>query len=441
MDHLHHQMGLSDRGAAGNGRTDRGGDHWIKEIDIQRDMQQAIGTFDAIQKGGQGFRDAVLVNLAHVMTVDPGCVQRGPFFGIDGSQAQNADPLLRDWMLHGRKAVKPRTTGHIGQRGAVKVSRSAGLRCVKICMSVEPKDELRSAQRGRVVSDARDAAQREGMIPAQKDRHAIMHRLFRSRDEPGGPSDRLMSRMRMIAVAIRRMIGDGEIAGIAHGMAEIAQRIGQARRAVGIWPHQTAGSALSAVNGCSDQNAGFRGHVGRARSIIGLHRYRDDLGCIKELRLIRMRQFCANWGIELDKTDERLVGALRQNARASLSELAIQLQMSRTTVRARIERLVKRGDILGFTVVMKEDVLTDPVRGLMMIGIEGRGTDRILRQLHGLTDVRAVHSTNGRWDLIVELGTETLEALDKVLNRIRQMDGVTTSETSLLLATRKSAGR
>ncbi|QBF31653.1 Lrp/AsnC family transcriptional regulator [Thalassococcus sp. S3] len=143
----------------------------------------------------------------------------------------------------------------------------------------------------------------------------------------------------------------------------------------------------------------------------------------------------------MDKTDERLVGALRQNARASLSELAIQLQMSRTTVRARIERLVKRGDILGFTVVMKEDVLTDPVRGLMMIGIEGRGTDRILRQLHGLTDVRAVHSTNGRWDLIVELGTETLEALDKVLNRIRQMDGVTTSETSLLLATRKSAGR
>lgn len=53
--------------------------------------------------------------------------------------------------------------------------------------------------------------------------------------------------------------------------------------------------------------------------------------------------------------------------------------------------------------------------------------------------VRAVQSTNGRWDLIVELGTETLEGLDRALARIRMLDGVTTSETSLLLSTSKSS--
>ncbi len=140
----------------------------------------------------------------------------------------------------------------------------------------------------------------------------------------------------------------------------------------------------------------------------------------------------------MDKTDERLVAALRHDARASLSELALRLNLSRTTVRTRIEKLRARGDILGFSVVMKEDVLRDPVRGLMMIGIEGRGTTRIVRQLQGLAQVRAIHSTNGRWDLIVELGTETLEALDAALAKIRLFDGIATSETSLLLATRKS---
>ena len=69
----------------------------------------------------------------------------------------------------------------------------------------------------------------------------------------------------------------------------------------------------------------------------------------------------------MDKTDERLIAALRHDARASLSDLALQLDLSRTTVRARIERLVQRGDILGFTITLKEDVLNDPVRGLMMI--------------------------------------------------------------------------
>lgn len=143
----------------------------------------------------------------------------------------------------------------------------------------------------------------------------------------------------------------------------------------------------------------------------------------------------------MDKTDERLIAALRQDARASLSDLATGLNLSRTTVRSRLERLQRRGDILGFTVVLKEDALRDPVRGLMMIGIEGRGTDRILRQLQGLSEVRAIHSTNGRWDVIAELGTETLEQLDAALSKIRKLDGVTTSETSLLLSTRKSVQR
>ena len=140
----------------------------------------------------------------------------------------------------------------------------------------------------------------------------------------------------------------------------------------------------------------------------------------------------------MDDVDRRLISALRHDARASLSDLAILLGVSRTTVRGRIERLRQRGDIGGFTVILQDDTKREPVRGLMMLGIEGRGTDRIVRQLTGLTAVRAIHSTNGRWDLILELGTDTLEALDEVLAQIRRLDGVATSETNLLLATRKS---
>lgn len=140
----------------------------------------------------------------------------------------------------------------------------------------------------------------------------------------------------------------------------------------------------------------------------------------------------------MDDTDKLLIAALRHDARASLSDLAARLGVSRTTIRGRIERLRTRGDILGFSVVMKQDVLQDPVRGLMMIGIEGRGTERIVRQLTGMAEVRAIHATNGRWDVIAEIGTDTLENFDSVLTQIRRFDGIVASETSLLLATRKS---
>ena len=82
----------------------------------------------------------------------------------------------------------------------------------------------------------------------------------------------------------------------------------------------------------------------------------------------------------MDNTDQNFISALRENARTSLSGSAHRLGVSRTTVRSRIERLQQRGDVLGFTVVFKDD----PGRGVMMIGIEGRGTDRIVRQLTGL---------------------------------------------------------
>ena len=140
----------------------------------------------------------------------------------------------------------------------------------------------------------------------------------------------------------------------------------------------------------------------------------------------------------MDKTDERLISALRHDARAGLSDLAAMLELSRATVRARLAKLQERGEIVGFTVVTRADVAADPVRGMMMIGIEGRGTERITRQLIAMAEVRAVHSTNGRWDVIVEIGSETLEAFDAVLTRIRRLEGVVASETSLFLRTRKT---
>ena len=145
--------------------------------------------------------------------------------------------------------------------------------------------------------------------------------------------------------------------------------------------------------------------------------------------------------IEMDDLDQRLLAELRRDGRASLSELAERLGLSRATVRTRMERLTAKGEIAGFTVLTRSDATQAPVRGLMMIGIEGRGTEKITARLIGLAAVQAVHSTNGKWDLVAELGAQTLQELDEVLAAIRKLDGVVTSETNLLLSTRRAGRR
>jgi len=90
-------------------------------------------------------------------------------------------------------------------------------------------------------------------------------------------------------------------------------------------------------------------------------------------------------------------------------------------------------------VVLRADAVSPPVRGLTMIEVEGRMLDRVIDALVGFPEVGAVHTTNGRWDLVVELSAQSLADLDDVLRRLRQAPGVAASETMLLLATPRSA--
>nr|WP_156584695.1 Lrp/AsnC family transcriptional regulator [Agrobacterium vitis] len=152
----------------------------------------------------------------------------------------------------------------------------------------------------------------------------------------------------------------------------------------------------------------------------------------------RYGSFIAQSEKAVDDLDEKLVTLLRHNGRRSISDLALETGASRATVRARLERLERDGTILGYTVILRADTVDLGVRGIMMIEIQGHVTDKVIRALSGFPEISAVHSTNGRWDLIVELGAATLTDFDSVLRRVRLVPGITNSETSLILSTPRS---
>ena len=141
----------------------------------------------------------------------------------------------------------------------------------------------------------------------------------------------------------------------------------------------------------------------------------------------------------MDAVDQRLISILRHDGRRSISDLALELAVSRGTVRARLEKLEAAGDVIGYTVVLRADAVSAPVRGLTMVEVEGRMLDRVIDSLVGFAEVGAVHTTKGRWDLVIEISAQSLADLDAVLSRLRQIQGVTASETTLLLATPRSA--
>jgi DNA-binding Lrp family transcriptional regulator len=139
----------------------------------------------------------------------------------------------------------------------------------------------------------------------------------------------------------------------------------------------------------------------------------------------------------MDDLDQRLIALLRHDARATVASLADALGVARGTVQNRMARLESDGTIVGYTVRLRPDVEEQRIRALMTIAVEGNRNEAVLATLRGDPAVSALHTTNGRWDIVAELRTDSLATFDQVLRRIGQIDGVARTETSLLLSTLK----
>lgn len=138
----------------------------------------------------------------------------------------------------------------------------------------------------------------------------------------------------------------------------------------------------------------------------------------------------------LDATDRQLIALLRTEARMPVAKLAAALGVTRATVRARLDRLVTSGIITGFTVTVR-DVEPGGVRAVTLIEVDGRHAESVIRRLSGLPEIRKLHTTNGRWDIVAEIEAGTLADFDALLRAIRQIEGIANSETSILLGARK----
>ncbi|WP_288942496.1 Lrp/AsnC family transcriptional regulator [uncultured Roseovarius sp.] len=139
--------------------------------------------------------------------------------------------------------------------------------------------------------------------------------------------------------------------------------------------------------------------------------------------------------MQTDETDRALIDLLAENARTPVATLARKLNLARTTVQARLERLENSGVIQGYTLRLS-DSQRAPLRATALVSIEPRSAPAVLARLRSLPDVKTVHTTSGRFDLIVGIEAETTEALDDTLDRIGETRGVKGSESLIQLSTK-----
>ena len=141
----------------------------------------------------------------------------------------------------------------------------------------------------------------------------------------------------------------------------------------------------------------------------------------------------------MDATDRQLIALLRKDARTSIAVLAKKLGVSRGTVSNRIAKLEDSGVIVGYTVRLRPDAQPNEIKAWMGIAVEGNETRAVIASLLGEPGVATLHDTNGRWDLLAELRAANLAELSQVLERIRLVRGISSTETSIHLQTYRTS--
>ncbi|WP_417454803.1 Lrp/AsnC family transcriptional regulator [Kiloniella sp.] len=137
---------------------------------------------------------------------------------------------------------------------------------------------------------------------------------------------------------------------------------------------------------------------------------------------------------KFDSLDQELITILKKDGRAPLSKLADILQVSRGTVQNRLDRLLNSGALLGFTVRVREESEPNLIKAIMSIEVMGKSTTQVIQKLRGMPELVKLHTTNGKWDLVAEIQVTSLQEFDVTLRKVRSIDGILNSETSLLLS-------
>ncbi len=138
---------------------------------------------------------------------------------------------------------------------------------------------------------------------------------------------------------------------------------------------------------------------------------------------------------QIDDTDRAILALLAENARSPVTTLAKRLGLARTTVQARLERMEAQGTIRGYRVELGQAV-APRLRATALLQIEPRSGPAVLARLKSLPQVESVHTTSGRFDLIVQLSADSTEVLDETLDRIGEARGVRSSESLIHLSTK-----
>ena len=139
---------------------------------------------------------------------------------------------------------------------------------------------------------------------------------------------------------------------------------------------------------------------------------------------------------QISAKDEELIALLRVNSREPVAALARKLGLSRTTVQDRLRRLEDSGIIAGYSLKLAREIDKGGIRAMLTIAVEPRRQVDVARALQRFPQFETLHTVSGKYDLVAMVKTGSAEDMDRLIDELGSIPGITRTETAVILSTK-----
>ena len=145
--------------------------------------------------------------------------------------------------------------------------------------------------------------------------------------------------------------------------------------------------------------------------------------------------------LEIDEVDKKILERLQDNARMSFKKIAEDLGVSESTVFVRVKKLQEQGVIQSFTAKVAPEAVGKGLTAFVLIKADPQGYLNTLENLRKIDDVYEVYDVTGNYYVIAKIRTGSREQLAKIIDSIGLIEGISSTETAVVLRTTKEEMR
>ena len=132
-----------------------------------------------------------------------------------------------------------------------------------------------------------------------------------------------------------------------------------------------------------------------------------------------------------DKTDESIIGFLKDDSRESFVDIGKKLNLSESAIRRRVKNLIDNGTIKKFTVEVSEDNTTS---ALVLVSVDSTtDTSNVSSRLAKLDGVKTVYEITGQYDITTIINASNISAINSSIDALRKIPGVIDTNTVIIL--------